>query len=92
MTPTGRGGFTETLAPLGTAIAAEVLAVSGSEAVRDQVLRGVRVYTVTIRWRGDVLTSDKLIWNGDPDPLNIRSAIDPDGRRRELLISADTDK
>lgn len=91
-TPTGRGGFTETLAPIASNVAAKVEGLTGSEAVKEKVLRGVRVYRVTTRWRPSILTSDRIGYSGDPEPLNIRSAVDPDGRRRWLVIHADTEK
>ena len=45
-------------------------------------------YTVTIYWRGDVVETDRIIWNGRE--LDIRRVIDPDGRRMwlELLCEA----
>lgn len=90
-TPTGRGGFTQTLAPIASDVAALVEGLTGTEAVKEKVLRGVRVYRITIRWRPGILTSDRINYAGDPDPLNIRSAVDLDGRRRWLIIHADTE-
>lgn len=88
----GKGGFTTTLEPIATDVAAEVLGLTGTEAVKEKVLRGIRVYKITIRWRPGILTSDQIQHAGDPDPLNIRSAVDLDGRRRWLVIHADTEK
>jgi head-tail adaptor len=79
--------------------AAEVTALDGREVVMDQVLQGVSTYRVRMRWRGDLTTEDQLRSEdgcfgydakGGQRDLNIRSAVDPDGRRRELLIIGDT--
>lgn len=90
-TPTGRGGFKETLAPIASDVAALVEDLTGTEAVKEKVLRGIRVYRITVRWRAGIVTSDRISYAGDPDPLNIRSAVDADGRRRWLIIHADTE-
>lgn len=90
---TGKGGYTTTLSPIANDIAAEVLSLTGSEAVKEKVLRGVRVYRVTIRWRAGVAQTDQLRLLGryGGELVNIRSAVDPDGRQRELVIHADTE-
>ena len=69
---------------------AEVRSEGGKEAVMDQVLQGIAVYRIRIRWRGDVKASDQIDYSGSAKPLNIRSADDPDGRREQLVIVADT--
>lgn len=84
-----RGGSATSWAAVGTAIPAEVIMLTGSEAVQEKVLRGIRVYQVTIRWRASLQPKDQLRYNSDD--LNIRSAIDPDGRRERLVIVADTE-
>ncbi len=89
--PTGKGGFTSDQMMIAPDVAAEVLGLTGSEAVKEKVLRGVRVYKITIRWRPGLLTSDQILYAGDADTLNIRSAVDPDGRRRWLVIHAGTE-
>lgn len=85
----GRGGFTSSSTPIAANVPAEVLALSGREEVLDKVLRGVRVYRVTLRHRTGVQEKDQLLYGSEK--LNIRSAIDPDGRRERLVIMADTD-
>lgn len=85
------GGYTTTLADLAIDVPAEVLGLVGGEAVKDKLLQGIRVYRITMRWRGDLLQSDQIRYAGDADLLNIRSIADPDGRRRELVIVADSD-
>ena len=83
------GGFTTRWSTVASAVPVEVLGLTGTEAVREKVLRGIRVYQITARWRGDLLPKDQLRY-GTQD-LNIRSAVDPDGRREQLVIVADTD-
>ena len=85
----GKGGYVTTWSPFEEGVPAEVLGRTGSEALRDKVLLGVRVYRVTIRHREDVQPKDQLRYGGED--LNIRSAIDPDGRREQLVMVADTD-
>ena len=68
---------------------AEVIGLTGREAVLEKVLQGIRVYRITLRHRRDIQPRDQIRY-GDED-LNIRSAVDPSGRREELVILADTD-
>lgn len=67
---------------------AEVKGLDGRESVMDRVLQGISVYQVRIRWRDGLLPSDQIRLGATN--LNIRSIADPDGRRRELIIMADT--
>jgi SPP1 family predicted phage head-tail adaptor len=85
----GKGGYVTTWAPVATAVPAEVVGLTGQEAVLEKVLTGVSVYRVTARWRSDLQPKDQLRF-GALD-LNIRSAIDPDGRRQQLVIVTDTE-
>jgi head-tail adaptor len=50
------------------------------------VERAYQVYTISVRWRGD-LTSPKLraVWGGKF--LDIESMVDPDGRKRILTLN-----
>lgn len=88
-TKTGGGGFTTTLEPIASAVPAEIISLTGAEAVKERVLRGIRVYRITIRWRADVGQKDQISFGAER--VNIRSAVDPDGSRRELVIHADTE-
>ncbi|WP_294292698.1 phage head closure protein [uncultured Sphingomonas sp.] len=88
-TKTGGGGYTTALVPVASAVPAEIISLTGSEAVKDRVLRGIRVYRITIRWRADVGQKDQISFGAER--VNIRSAVDPDGSRRELVIHADTE-
>lgn len=84
----GKGGFTtdwdEYAQPF-----AEVIGLAGREEVLARALQGIEAYRVTIRWRSDVKPADEIEYQGKR--LNIRSAVDPDDRRRELVILADTE-
>jgi SPP1 family predicted phage head-tail adaptor len=87
-TPTG--GYKEDWGDYAT-VAAEITAFDGREVVLDQALQGVSVYRVRIRWRDDLTTEDQLRGScfGGRD-VNVRSIADPDGRRRQLVIMADS--
>src|SRR5688572_25784702 len=77
-----RGGYTASWGELGT-VFAEVEGLDGRESVMDQVLQGISVYRIRIRWREDIAEADQLRSAGrcfrDRD-VNIRSIVDPDGR------------
>ena len=82
-----KGGF-ETVWNDVADIWAEVIGLNGREAVIGQALQGISTFRVTIRWRTDLSDADQLR-HGALD-LNIRSITDPDGRREQLQIIADT--
>lgn len=83
----GNGGYETQISTLATPWA-EVTGLDGRESVMDHVLRGISVYRVRIWYRDGVDTGDQVLFAGRT--LNIRSAADPTGTRRELLIIADT--
>lgn len=85
----GAGGSVDTWGDVDT-IAAEVISQNGREAVIAGALQGVSVSRITIRYRSDVLTTDQLRIDGDARDWNIRTAEDPDRRREQLVILADT--
>lgn len=85
----GKGGYVTTWSAIATSVPAEVLGLTGSESVQEKVLRGIRVFQITLRSRTDLQPKDQLRLG--TDDLNIRSAIDPDGRRERLVIIADTE-
>ncbi|MFZ3485287.1 phage head closure protein [Sphingomonas sp. 3-13AW] len=88
-TKNGRGGFTDDWQMI-AATRAEILGQPGREAVLEQALQGIAVYKITIRFRDDVLASDQLRWSGRI--LNITAPpVDPDGLRKELVITASTE-
>lgn len=91
-TENGKGGYATAWDDVAT-VSAEVTGLDGRESVMDQVLQGISVYRVRIRWRGDILASDQLRSAGacfGGRDVNIRSVVDPDGRREQLVIIADT--
>lgn len=65
---------------------ANVTATGGGEIVKDDAPQASTTYTVRMRYRDDVTAEDRLVRRGKT--LEIVSVIDPDGRRRELLIQA----
>lgn len=86
------GGYEDVWSDLAV-VWAEVTGLDGRESVMAHVLSGVSVYRVRIRWRGDIRASDQIRSTaacfGGRD-VNIRSVVDPDGRREQLVIIADT--
>ena len=84
----GKGGYTTSWTTLAQP-RAEVLGLDGRESVMDHVLQGISVYRIRIRWRAglSLQPSDQAKFNGID--LNVRSAVDPDGRREQLVIMAD---
>ena len=88
-TPTGKGGYVTAFPPVALSVAAEVIGLTGGEAVVEKVLQGLSLYRITLRWRADIKPKDQLRY-GEQD-LNITSAVDPDGRREALVILATTE-
>lgn len=84
----GKGGYTSEWITVASP-RAEVIGLTGREAVMDQVLQSVTIYRIRIRWRGDVQAADQ-VRHGSVN-LNITSADDPDGKRRQLVIIATTE-
>ena len=88
-TPTGKGGFTTTWAPVAT-VWAEVISLNGREAVIANALQGVSSYRITVRWKAGLVTEkDQIVYDGKT--LNVRSAVDPDGSRVAWSILADSE-
>ena len=69
--------------------------INGRRAVIGQALQGVSYYKVTVRFGADVTEADQLV-SDDPavfggKTVNISAPpSDPDGRREQLLILANT--
>lgn len=85
-----RGGLVDTWTEVGRPWA-EVKGLDGRESVMERVLQGISVYRVRIRWRADVRPSDQLtgdVFGGRE--VNIRSVVDPDGTRDQLVIVGET--
>lgn len=86
-TDTGVGGKDKTW-QAAIPLWAELIPLRGDEAMANNLTRNVQVWKVTIRFRTDV-TPDCRLLLGDR-PMNIRSCEDPDGRRAELVMTAET--
>jgi head-tail adaptor len=70
---------------------AEVTGQNSREGVIAKVLEGTSVYRIIMRWRGDLLPDDQIRLNGPGGiDLNIKPPYDPDGRREQLIIIAET--
>ncbi|NJC33864.1 SPP1 family predicted phage head-tail adaptor [Sphingomonas jejuensis] len=84
-TPNGRGGRTVSWAPIARAatVWAQVLALTGDEALRNLAVAARQSWRVTIRWRDDVLPTDRLVWG--EQLLDIK-ALAPTPDRRELVL------
>lgn len=91
-TPNGKGGYTTGWGDAGT-IFAEVTGLDGRESVMDRVLQGTSVYRIRVRFGADVGPADQLRSIGEcfgGRDLNIRSIVDPNGDREQLVVMADT--
>lgn len=89
----GKPGSDTTWTPFAM-VWAQVVGINGREAVIGQALQGVSYFKIVVRYRGDIGDADQVSYQpagaATPLTLNIRSATDPDGRREQLLILADT--
>ena len=81
-------GFTDSWTEVDT-VFANVEAASGGEALAQGVQRSTRFHRVTIRFLSGLLPTDRIIWDGDPDPMHIRTVSDRDGDRRWHLITTE---
>ena len=83
----GQGGFARAWTTAMT-LNAEVVPVTGRETLIGGALQGVEMWDVVVRYRPAIGVADRLLWRGRT--LNIRSAADPDGRRRVTQIAAES--
>ena len=65
---------------------ADVTPTGGTEKPDAQGVQTTVTHTVSMRYRDDVTTKDRLLYRGRV--LELLSVIDVDGARRELLIEA----
>jgi SPP1 family predicted phage head-tail adaptor len=65
---------------------ANVTPLDGTEAVVDKGVQSEISHTITMRYRSDVTSANRITYRGQT--LEILSAIDPDGKRRQLVIQA----
>lgn len=84
----GKGAYTSEWVTIATPWA-EAEGLSGREATLNDTPQTIAVYRFRIRWRDDILAADQVKF-GSID-LNITSAQDPDGMRRDLVLIADTE-
>ena len=65
---------------------ADIKATAGGERVRGQQIEAGVTTLVTLRYRGDVTSRMSIVPSREPSRrLNIVKAVDPDGRREELM-------
>ncbi len=69
--------------------AAQVEGLGGRESLIGQALQSISIFRITMRYRAGVLARDQVVLP-DGRELNIRSAEDADGQRKDLVIVADT--
>lgn len=83
-------GYITTWDPIanGSDVAASVTFMGGREALLDQTLKSIKVYKIMLRFRDDVTESMQVRFGAEL--LDITAVDDPDGRRRDLLIMAQT--
>lgn len=85
----GKGAYRRGWQNIADRLPAEVIGQSGREAVIATTLQGTATYRITIRYREGLKANDQIIWRDQE--LNILAPpSDPDGRREQLQILADT--
>lgn len=83
-----KGGYDITWQTVSTR-RAKVEGLDGRESRAELVMVGISSFRITTRWLAGIQPADQLVLP-DGTELNIRSANDPDGRRTDLVIMADT--
>lgn len=84
----GKGAYTSSWSTIAEPWA-EAEALSGRETMLDHSLQSLAVYRFRTRWDGRIQAADQVRF-GEIN-LNITSATDPTGTRRELVIIATTE-
>lgn len=74
----GQGGWKTGWAAIARNVAAEIVGMSGDEALRLGVERSTTLYRVRIRKRAGVTAANRLVWKGQP--MAIRSGPLPDSQ------------
>jgi SPP1 family predicted phage head-tail adaptor len=82
----GMGGHTSTWITLAT-VRAHVKPLSGREALQAMQLQASITHRIYMRYRADLLPSDRLVMRGQP--LQIRSILNIEMRDRWLELSCD---
>ena len=83
----GGGGSSITWSDVAT-FWAEVRALRGREQIEALALEAATMYRITRRYTETITERQRLTWKGRI--LNIRSVVDPDGRRQWTEILAET--
>ncbi|MEG3144221.1 phage head closure protein [Sphingomonas sp. RT2P30] len=84
----GAGGELKSWANIASSVAAEIIPLTGGEAFRHGVANNTQFYRVTMHHRDGVTPANRLVWNGTL--LNIRTCGDPENRRRNLVMTAES--
>lgn len=87
----GKGGYTSGWSDPPVRVWAEVKGFSNGKRDETQdsgVLNSVFYYRIRVRFREDIAPKDQIRHAGKD--LNVTGAYDPDGRREQLVIIADT--
>ncbi|HEY1605617.1 MAG TPA: phage head closure protein [Allosphingosinicella sp.] len=89
LTDNGQGGQEETWTPVAT-VAAEIVGLSGAEAMKAGIDRSVQQWRVTISCRDTVTAKHRLMWiraGGAEERLEIQAAMpDPKAPRDATLL------
>ena len=83
----GKGGYTRGWTTVAQDLPAEIISLAGRERMFEQTFQSVSTFRMVVRWRDDLLPTDQILAYGME--LNLRSAIDPDGRKERTEIYAD---
>lgn len=88
--PDGRGGQVKSWEPAASDPNpwAQMIPLRGDEALNQALVEARQLWKVTTRWRDDVTPDNRLVWDGRV--LNIRTAEDPDRRRKWLVMTAES--
>jgi SPP1 family predicted phage head-tail adaptor len=87
--PDGKGGYTRSWSTLHADLPAEVVSLSGREAIIANALQGISNFRITTRYVAGIQENDQVLYDGRE--LNIHNAEDPTGRRKELVIVCSTE-
>lgn len=86
--PNGQGGNTKYWSDP-TPIWAEMQPLRGQNAIEHQLQRARQLWKVTTRWREDLTSECRLVFEGKPLAI-IGEPADPDGRRRWLVMTCES--
>lgn len=90
-TPDGAGGYTHTWSTVAEVVFCNVQQSNGTETYSEAIggrLLSQQLFTFTTWWRADIVTVDRILWNGNI--WNVRSTYDIDGRNKFLQFTAET--